>query len=370
MPSAARSKATASSAWLVSALLAGCGEGPRSGASGSRPRTPVAIVIADDWTPVPAFVVDELPLARGSWKREYGWTKSGEELGLQAQVLEDGALEVFVDDRGGFSGLPLSFRLRATPAGYVSVQARSSWNADVGPPFSGLTLDLHGGVRIERRAAGAGAPLRLAFRLHGVEDESLGPVVTEGALELVPPVWDGACLEPAWVEPLVDPPPHLLAELTWHGRDGELLARGRVDEHGRRHGAWETFYANGRVQTACEFRSGERDGLWKSFQEDGQPFEQGRLVRGVRQGEWIAFELLDGRTSVERGLFVDGQKEGEWVTTWSNGTVRLRGRYEHGEEVGLWTSFWENGAKCSQGSPMGPWRFWAHDGQPLAHVPD
>ncbi len=257
------------------------GSGCRSGLVGPEEfrESPLELVVASDWVPVPTFVVPEVPLPRGSWKRNAGW--SDRVLEIAHRVTSSGELEITVSDSDGFSGAPAWFRLSPSDDGRLSVWISASLFSCV---HRGRCIDLAGEVRLEDRARGSREPLRLAFRLDAIEGEWLDTLRMEGALEvsLASSEWDCELSSPAYTEVI---PSSALRETWWRWADGTARAHGWVDRDGRRHGPWETWYPNGVRQTVTEFEAGERHGSWRSFHEDGSPLEEGRVVRGLREGD-------------------------------------------------------------------------------------
>ena len=80
---------------------------------------------------------------------------------LEFQALSPGAVEIRVTGFNGFYGDDLCFRLTCSDAGEIGIQVGSSWHTDVGGVGSGPNTDLHGDVLVEKRSAGARAPLRV-----------------------------------------------------------------------------------------------------------------------------------------------------------------------------------------------------------------
>lgn len=296
----------------------------------------------DDWFEIPVFAVQEVELSGGSWMAVDNWKTASDDLCVGAKTKEPFALVVSVTNFNEFYGECVDLRLRRS-AGGIKAEVASHWNTDVGPPFSGTYLDLHGQVLIESRTERES--LRLAFRLHAIERRftEASPVVIEGRVEL-------SHAAPSWLADALTPPEPLHATLAddlqvissaWP--DGTLRSRGRVDGTGRRHGRWTTWYADGTKETEAVFRHGEREGEWESFRPDGAPFESGQVKGGMRDGTWIERSRITPSTGTfaftASGPYAGGKKQGTWVEQWENGCLKARGDYEGGSRVGFW-AYW------------------------------
>ena len=135
---------------------------------------------------------------------EPGRVKTGDDVRVRVERVED-SLEVRVSDYNGLWGDAVYFRISSTKEGRVSVRSRSNWYTDVVGPTLGRNGDLHGDVRIEARAAADAKPLKLAFRLCGLElrPGSVRPMRIEGAVEVPLDSMDWSPLlgTPAWRTP-------------------------------------------------------------------------------------------------------------------------------------------------------------------------
>lgn len=238
-------------------------------------------VVPAEWMPVKAFVVPEIALKKGSWKRNAGWSRRTLVVEHQA---EGGVLEVRLFDGDGYSGSPLFMRFERVADGRVSATA-------AGREYSCVSretfCDLHGEVRLQQRTAASTAPLLISFRIDGISDSHLNPLRSEGEVEvaLAPGEWDVALEAPAYVEPKSSSP--VLNEMRWRWPDGTVRAHGRVDALGRREGTWETWHADGSFQSVTEFLAGERHGSFRAALANGSLTREGRLEHGVEQGDWI-----------------------------------------------------------------------------------
>jgi hypothetical protein len=89
----------------------------------------------------------------------------------------------------------------------------------------------------------------------------------------------------------------------------------------------------------CEV-DGERTGRRTALLPDGTRGD-GRYVHGKRDGAWEV-RYPNGKPKV-RGAYRDDEMVGEWIRYWSNGTPGIRGVYEHGRRTGAWTFWTSNG---------------------------
>jgi len=327
-----------------------------------------------DWIDVPAFAVEAIDLASGSWMARDGHERRGEELFVLGRVAASGTLEVLASDFDGLWGVDLLLRVTIDGMGRVTVEASSSWHTGVGSHLGGPIVDLHGDVRIEERTAETAGPLRMGFRLAGIQanrGQASSPVLLEGGLEvaIAEPETRPVVSAPGWSPPLMLPRPEPadLREVSMRWPDGTRRTHGWVDTTGRRQGVWNTWYANGNPQSRSTFMGGERNGSWCSYNTRGSVYEQGLFIFGRRAGAWSKYGWGHDRLS-EHGHYVQGQKQGEWTEYYADGrSVRARGVFEEGSKTGPWTAWWPNGNKQSKvsyqrGYPVGAWDFWNEDG--------
>ncbi|QDU30553.1 MORN repeat variant [Anatilimnocola aggregata] len=169
------------------------------------------------------------------------------------------------------------------------------------------------------------------------------------------------------------PKPKLANVGYWQLRSfaGDPVVSGQYRK-GKQHGAWTSYYPNGRVATQGTMREGMRLGVWKTWSQSGkllsevkyeaaanlQPrFEVSRhppvaayrqsglqvgLVYLVETKLPVSFLQGEARTWHDNGRrktagnYANNQKVGEWTTWNEQGKLIARGEYRRGIQEGIW----------------------------------
>lgn len=192
---------------------------------------------------------------------------------------------------------------------------------------------------------------------------------------------------------------------------GRLVAKGPLDEQGRKTGVWETYYPEGGIESrgpySMDLKQGEwiyffpdstleqkgkydqdlPDGVWKwyfrgellkkqetyrkglawgesvEYDSLGRVVARGSYFEGQRDGRWI-FEMNDHK---EIGRYRDGLRTGEWKFFYSNGDLQFVGNYVDGLEQGEHLYYFPNGqlkvkAQYTYGLPSGTWNYYSSNG--------
>jgi len=326
----------------------------------------------DEWYSVPAFAVQEVQVEDEGWIMEGIRRSSGDRVRATARRVRAGTLELLVSDFDHETGFDVHLQLSYSEAGRISARARSTWYADVGKANSGPYLDLHGRVMVEMRALGDPDPLRVSFRLHGIQVgviDTAEPMMIQGAVEIPLSAQDRSVsvTDPVLREAHERVPESELREVFQEWPDGSPRAHGWQDASGFRQGLWTTWYSDGKKQSVSRFMFGDREGNWLSYWRDGLQYEEGQFKQGVRTGKWVETWRYQDQITTRAGNYVRGRKDGEWIERWEDMSFRVRGSYKEGREVGRWTGWWRNGNKrwegeYEDGEEVGAWTYWNEDG--------
>jgi antitoxin component YwqK of YwqJK toxin-antitoxin module len=79
------------------------------------------------------------------------------------------------------------------------------------------------------------------------------------------------------------------------------------DEKGNRHGYWERYWSNGKLDFKGNYVNGNRHGYFESYYDNGQLYYKGN--------------------------YVNGKEHGYWESYYSNGQLDYKGFYDMGKEV-------------------------------------
>ncbi|MEK6477645.1 hypothetical protein WJR50_08925 [Catalinimonas sp. 4WD22] len=59
---------------------------------------------------------------------------------------------------------------------------------------------------------------------------------------------------------------------------------------GARHGHWQCFYGNGKIQEEGDYQSGQKVGHWKFYHENGNIALEGDYKDGHESGAWKMYD--------------------------------------------------------------------------------
>ena len=160
-----------------------------------------------------------------------------------------------------------------------------------------------------------------------------------------------------------------------------------------RHGLFQSFHPNAKLETAGYFVCGYQFGQWNFYDRAGRLAEAGAFANDRREGRWTKFHP-DGSPKLTE-LHFNGERVGHWELTDTEGEVtdiwndmpegiewvsevwpgadatRREGFLQDGRPVGLWKSFHRDGLLRSVGSydagrAAGPWHFYSADAELIA----
>jgi len=113
-------------------------------------------------------------------------------------------------------------------------------------------------------------------------------------------------------------------------------------------GAYERFYANGRLQAKGMYRQGLPEGQWEYFYENGRPKMAGQLHRNKKNGFW-KYYFENGQPQME-GSLRDDRRTGHWKYYYESGNPKSEGDFADDQKNGSWLYFYEDGRKKAEGS--------------------
>ena len=128
------------------------------------------------------------------------------------------------------------------------------------------------------------------------------------------------------------------------GRNGKLDLTGQYEE-GERIGEWEYFHANGETSAKGSYKNGVREGVWQSWDEKGKLDEEKFYVAGNLEGEYKEWK---NKKLIQSGQYKADEMNGEWTRYWENGKVDEKGTYENGNKVGEWNYYFKSGQLAAQ----------------------
>jgi hypothetical protein len=113
------------------------------------------------------------------------------------------------------------------------------------------------------------------------------------------------------------------------------------NENGERHGYWEYYYSNGKLDYKGNYVNGKRHGYWEYYYDNGKLFYKGNFVDGERHGYWEKY-WSNGKLWY-KGNYDNGKQHGYWEEYYDNGKLDYKGNYVNGEKHGSWERYYDNG---------------------------
>lgn len=182
------------------------------------------------------------------------------------------------------------------------------------------------------------------------------------------------------------PEGNIIAAVTYDNQ-GVIIARGVIDEEGKKQGKWNDYYPegekktdgqyvdnyrvgrwvfywrNGRTEQTGEYYRGRPHGLWNWYYEDGSISREESFFHGREDGTLIEY-ARNGRI-ITNGDFIDGEREGEWY--YREGDHIEVGNYITGLRDGRWKHFYSDSTLkfegfYIQGNPDGRHKLYYQDG--------
>jgi hypothetical protein len=129
----------------------------------------------------------------------------------------------------------------------------------------------------------------------------------------------------------VDKPPQK------HGVEKMYYSNGKLEwsrefDHGQPHGAWRSWYQDGKPRSECFFGDPNVDTLMTWWYPGGQVQSHGPARNGAHRGLWRYYYKRNGQLA-EEGEYFDNQKHGEWRAWSEDGKVLTLRQYVKGVRV-------------------------------------
>ncbi len=140
-------------------------------------------------------------------------------------------------------------------------------------------------------------------------------------------------------------------------------------KHGKLHGAWVSYYPDGKREREDTYVDGLLEGRAVEYYPSGVTKEEGALEHGFRVGPWILFH--ENGTKWKETAYSDNSNTQRWTVWSSSGIKTNEGVFVNGLKDGLFTEYHPNGQKASQGTwvtskKQGKWTTWDDQGKVLS----
>lgn len=181
------------------------------------------------------------------------------------------------------------------------------------------------------------------------------------------------------------------APVLYHFSDGELYAKGTLNEKEALTGKWDFYHANGNIKATGTYNpEGKKEGEWKYYFQNGKLSGVDHWTNGVQKGEDLIYNSrglvtsrsyyqngkLEGKKETFYGIgqiyaathYKADQKNGAYTQYYSNGLVRIEANYDKDELHGPYKSYHRNGtleteAGYQAGELHGPYKSYYDNGQ-------
>jgi antitoxin component YwqK of YwqJK toxin-antitoxin module len=106
--------------------------------------------------------------------------------------------------------------------------------------------------------------------------------------------------------------------------------------------------------------------------------EEGKEVHGKKHGPWTVYYANGNKRS--QGVYKEGQRHGDWNYYHKSGGVDYTVSFKEGKNIGSTVSYYEGGklkqkgqynefrGKSTDGKKTGPWTFYAEDGKTVWRI--
>lgn len=120
--------------------------------------------------------------------------------------------------------------------------------------------------------------------------------------------------------------------------------------NGLRHGDWECFYPNGRLEWKAHFIDGKEEGELLCYSEDGA-WKKSYTIAGVLDGPSVEYNVDEsGYAYYVYGKYKDGLEIGIWTTTDTSGHKVIEETYVDGKVFGECKTYYSNGYIQTRGT--------------------
>lgn len=102
--------------------------------------------------------------------------------------------------------------------------------------------------------------------------------------------------------------------------------------HGIRHGAYKSYYFDGKIEGEGAYLNGSQDGVWTWYFENGKPNVKATYVLGSLDGEFVRY-YKNGQ--IEDSFFYElDDRVGTWKSYYEDGTLYTNTTYLYGKQHG------------------------------------
>lgn len=116
-------------------------------------------------------------------------------------------------------------------------------------------------------------------------------------------------------------------------------------ENGLEHGLYVSYHATKNKKCEGRYARGKREGSWRWWYADAMLREIGDYTDGLKQGEWLLYSEVGQKK--REASYLDGVLNGRYIEWGDNGLRRLEGQYRDGVKEGTWTTWDEMGQIAS-----------------------
>ena len=132
---------------------------------------------------------------------------------------------------------------------------------------------------------------------------------------------------------------HRIGEWIYFFNNKKIQQKGVYLEGEKPTGLWIWFYDDGSVLREELFRKGKEDGMMYEYTQEGKVITKGEYIDGLKDGPWF-YEMGD---HIEEGNYLDGYKTGLWIYHYTNGKISFEGSFINGEANGKHKFYYETG---------------------------
>lgn len=136
-------------------------------------------------------------------------------------------------------------------------------------------------------------------------------------------------------------------------------------EQGKKQGVWTYYFENGTIEKQESYLLDSLDGDYVVYLFNGSLKTKGKYMQGKKEGEWVWY-MDDGNVEM-RGSFKKGLQDGQWNYYFSTGELSYIAHFKMGLKDGEWHYFYRDGTDFKKGEyredlKSGPWKTWYEDG--------
>lgn len=102
--------------------------------------------------------------------------------------------------------------------------------------------------------------------------------------------------------------------------------------YGKKHGPYEKYHANGKVQFEYSHKNNLREGNWRQYRDDGTIYEECTYKNGKIEGVKITYHTNEKKKFVNN--YINGIRNGESLYYNDEGKLVSKSNYKMGKKVG------------------------------------